>query len=268
VNVTQFISPLREQQSMPAYPGRIIKQNEAGPAVVRAIADALRSKGQHPTSPDGVFDAAFKAQIKLYQSLHTDNIGNRLEEDGKVGSLTWGSLFGPGQAAAAPGGEGGAALAVAITQIGVMEQPISSNRGPQVDVFQQTAGLHVPPGNYWCMAFVYWCFHEAGEGTTAFPRTGGCLDAWNKVKSASPQRILTRAAALANPALVKPGMVFILDHGGGLGHTGFVRQAVSGALVTVEGNTNNDGSNNGIGVFGLSRRKIIDASLKGFLDFT
>ncbi|HWU01742.1 MAG TPA: CHAP domain-containing protein [Novosphingobium sp.] len=255
---------------MPAYPGRIIKQNEADPAIVRELADALRAKGQSPTSPDGVFDAAFKAQIKLYQSLHTDNMGNRLEEDGKVGSLTWGSLFGPAAAAApaAPTGEGGAALALAIGQIGVMEQPISSNRGPQVDAYQRTAGLGVPPGNYWCMAFVYWCFHEAGQGATAFPRTGGCLDAWNKVKSASPQRILTRAAALANPALVKPGMVFILDHGGGLGHTGFVRASLSGALTTVEGNTNNDGSNNGIGVFELKRRKVIDASLKGFLDFT
>jgi hypothetical protein len=73
---------------------------------------------------------------------------------------------------------------------------------------------------------------------------------------------------LANPALVKPGMVFILDHGSGLGHTGFVRQSVAGALITVEGNTNNDGTSNGIGVFELKRRKIIDASLKGFLDFT
>ncbi|MBB3957819.1 peptidoglycan-binding domain-containing protein [Novosphingobium sediminicola] len=75
---------------MISYPGRIIKQNETDPVIVRALADALRAKGQALTSPDGVFDAAFKAQIKLYQSLHTDNMGNRLEEDGKVGSLTWG----------------------------------------------------------------------------------------------------------------------------------------------------------------------------------
>lgn len=63
-------------------------------------------------------------------------------------------------------------------------------------------------------------------------------------------------------------MVFILDHGGGLGHTGFVGQSLNGALVTIEGNTNNDGFNNGIGVFELKRRKIIDTLLKGFLNFT
>lgn len=79
---------------MISYPGRIIKQNETDPVIVCALADALRAKGQALTSPDGVFDASFKAQIKLYQSLHTDNMGNRLEENGKVCSLTWGALFG------------------------------------------------------------------------------------------------------------------------------------------------------------------------------
>lgn len=152
-----------------------------------------------------------------------------------------------------------------------MENPLGSNRGVMVDLYQTTTGLKLPPGKghgyFWCMAFVYWCFKQAG-GTTAFPKTAGCLDAWSKVKNKSPNKIITRAAALANPTLVKPGMVFILDFGGGAGHTGFVRQSAGGALKTVEGNTNSNGSSNGLGVFELNRRKIIDKSLKGFLDFT
>lgn len=251
---------------MPVYPGRIIKINETDGAIVRTIAAGLQARGYASSSPDGVYDQAFKSLVRLYQSQHSDNLGRPLGVDGKVGSLTWGSLFGATPVDAAGTGEAAAALAVAITQIGEMESPVGSNRGPMVDLYQREAGI--PPGNFWCMAFVYWCFHKAGNGTTEFPKTAGCLDAWNKVKAKYPNRILTRAAALANPSLVKPGMVFILDHGGGLGHTGFVSKSVSGALTTVEGNTNPTGSANGIGVFELNRRKIINTSLKGFLDFS
>lgn len=253
---------------MPDFPGRIIKFGEADLAIVRKVAAGLLAKGYASISPDGVFDAKFKSLVKLYQSQHADSLGRPLAVDGEVGSLTWGSIFGATPANTAPTGEAAAALGVAISQIGVMENPVGSNRGDMVDEYQRVAGLAVPPGNFWCMAFVYWCFRKGGNGTTAFPKTAGCLDAWNKVKKGAPGRILTRATALANPALVKPGMVFILDHGGGLGHTGFVRQSVSGALKTVEGNTNPNGSNNGIGVFELNSRKVIDASLKGFIDFT
>jgi hypothetical protein len=39
-------------------------------------------------------------------------------------------------------------------------------------------------------------------------------------------------------------------------------------LRTVEGNTSPTGSSNELGVFELNRRKIPDAPLKGFIDFT
>jgi CHAP domain len=257
---------------MSDYPGRIIKINEPDAATVSVIAGGLQAKGYPSNSPAGIFDSAFKSLVKLYQSQHSDAFGRPLEIDGEVGSLTWGSIFGVAHENLAPTGEAAGALGVAVSQLGVMEVPIGTNRGPMVDVYQTRTGLTLPagqaPGHFWCMAFVYWCFHKAGAGTTQFPRTAGCLDAWTKVRSRAPQRIITRAAALANPALVKPGMIFILDHGGGLGHTGFVRQSAGGALRTVEGNTNPNGSANGIGVFELNRRKIIDASLKGFLDFS
>ena len=256
----------------PAFPGRIIKINEADAGIVRTIAAGLLAKGYSPTSPSGVFDAAFKSLVKLFQSQNVDALGRPLEVDGEVGSLTWGALFSVPTVSASPGGEAAAALQMAITQIGVLEQPPGSNRGPMVDQYQIAAGLALPPagqpGFFWCMAFVYWCFREAGNGTTAFPRTAGCLDAWNKVKSKSPTRIITRAAAMADPSIVKPGMVFILDFGGGAGHTGIVRATAGGALRTVEGNSNDQGSSNGLGVFDLNRRKVMDRSLKGFLDFT
>jgi hypothetical protein len=41
----------------------------------------------------------------------------------------------------------------------------------------------------------------------------------------------------------------------------------NGRLKTVEGNTNDNGSNNGIGVFERDRRKIADIN-KGFIDYS
>ena len=51
-------------------------------------------------------------------------------------------------------------------------------------------------------------------------------------------------------------MVFVIDHGGGKGHVGFVEGAANGRLVTVEGNSNDGGSREGTGVFRLDRRTI------------
>ena len=82
-------------------------------------------------------------------------------------------------------------------------------------------------------------------------------------------RRIARAAAYADASLVKPGLVFILDLGAGHGHTGIVERAMEGGrLVTIEGNTNDDGSRTGVGVFRLERRKLADRSLKGFVDYS
>ena len=251
------------------FPGRIIKLNENDAQVVRYIAAGLTKRGYSVTSPSGVFDPAFKSLVKLYQSQNADASGLPLKVDGEVGQMTWGSLFGSPLSFVAGGSLATAALGMAVTQLGVLEVPLGSNRGPQVNQYLASVGLN--GGFYWCMAFVFWCFREAAAQAgqaNAFPRTASCIEAWNRVKAASPNRVITRAAALANPTLVKPGHVFILDHGGGAGHTGFVRQSFGGPLRTVEGNTNPTGSSNGLGVFELNRRKIPDQTLKGFIDFT
>ena len=252
------------------YPGRIIKIGESDTTVVAAISTALAGHGYLSTSPPGIFDKAFKSLVKLFQSQNVDEAGQPLVIDGEVGSMTWGALFGaPASAGAVAGGLAVAALGTAVTQLGVMEKPLGSNRGPMVDKYLASTGTS--PGNFWCMAFVFWCFKEAAAATgvsNPFPKTAGCLDAWNRVRKARPSHVISRAAAMADPTLVRPGQVFILDHGGGLGHTGFVRQSFGGPLRTIEGNSNSTGSRNGLGVFELNRRKIADPTLKGFIDFS
>lgn len=250
------------------YPGRLIKIGETDATIVTAIATGLAARGYPSTSPPGVFDAAFKSLVKVFQSQNVDQAGRPLEVDGEVGSMTWGALFGAATPPLTAGSLAVSALGMAVTQLGVMEVPLGSNRGPMVNQYLASTGT--PPGNFWCMAFVFWCFREAAAASgvaNPFPRTAGCLDAWNRVNRSQPARLIKRAAAIANPSLVRPGQVFILDHGRGFGHTGFVRQSFDGPFRTVEGNTNPTGSSNGLGVFELNRRKITDPTLRGFIDF-
>lgn len=246
------------------YPGRIIKLNERDPAVVRAIAERLRQRGYDVVSPPGVFDSSLKSVIKLFQTQNRDLVNRPLSVDGEMGPMSWGALF--GTPVAGPTGAGSKlaehALQVAIREIGTMEVPAGSNRGPRVDQYLQSTGTAL--GSFWCMAFVYFCFMTASKDLAVpngFPRTAGCIDAWNK---ASGFRI-TQRKALEQPELVVPGSVLILDYGSGKGHTGIVRACEGGALTTIEGNSNPDGSRNGIGVFELRRRNIANSGLRGFI---
>ena len=71
--------------------------------------------------------------------------------------------------------------------------------------------------------------------------------------------------AVNNPSLLKPGQIFIIDHGGGLGHTGILERIEGGFIHTIEGNSNSSGSSNGIGVFQLTR-KIVQIN-RGFIEY-
>jgi CHAP domain len=253
-----------------SYPGRIIKIGESNAAIVNSIRTQLASKGyQIPAGSNG-FDTILKSVVSVYQAQNVDTYRRPLRVDGEVGPMTWGSLFTASRSIPANTSIATAALNVAIGELGVREQPLGSNRGPKVDQYQIEAGLG-SGGYYWCMAFIYWCFKTAATNTGAtnpFPKTAGCLDAWNRVRNIAPNRLISRSRAISDPSLVKPGAVFILDYGSGMGHTGIVRRNRGGALITVEGNSNSNGSRNGLGVFELDRRSVTLQNLKGFIDFT
>lgn len=61
-------------------------------------------------------------------------------------------------------------------------------------------------------------------------------------------------------------MIFVLDTGGGAGHTGLVEAIDGGRLITLEGNTNDGGSREGVGVFRRNGRKIVNIN-RGFIDY-
>lgn len=157
---------------------------------------------------------------------------------------------------------------MAESQLGIMEVPPGSNDGPDVIKFLHSAGANA--GDAWCMAFVHWCVQEAAKPAPCpAPVSAGVLDVLNTTRQNHPGRFISKASVLANLGQVQTGWVFILDHGHGHGHTGFVKSLHNGgALRTIEGNTNNTASSEGVGVFELQRRSVTDDELVGFIDFS
>ncbi|HSS49820.1 MAG TPA: CHAP domain-containing protein, partial [Thermoanaerobaculia bacterium] len=220
------------------------------------------------------FDKAMGRAVKLFQARFPDVTGRPLVSDGLVGSLMWGALFGGSTVpfnSVAPSALTKAAIDFAHTQIGVMENPLGSNRGPEVDTYLQAVGLNPASGSFaWCVAFTHFCFKKAAESLVApnpHIKTAGVLDHWSQAGTKPKVVRVTHSKAVADPGLVKPGSLFIIDLGQGLGHSGMVIEVANGRLVTIKGNTNDNGSRNGIGVFKRDSRKIASIS-KGFIDYS
>lgn len=142
------------------------------------------------------------------------------------------------------------ALGTAATQIGKCENPLGSNWGTPVKDYLKAVGINFPAS--WCMAFVYWCFDQVAEGKNPLIKTGGVLHAWN---TADKQFRVTDCQA---------GDIFIMDFGKGLGHTGIVEKVDENFIYTIEGNTNDTGSREGIMVCRKQRPK---TKIKGYLRY-
>ncbi len=256
------------------YPGRTIKEGERDARIVKAVQAQLNAQNCGPVGASGTFGPTTTIAVKLFQAQHVDGLGNSLKRDGKVGPITWAALFGHDTVQSVETPSSGYLVAViekAASQVGVREEPKNSNSGPQVNAYLRRAGvpLSLPAAQKpWCCAFTYWCFDEvARERQRENPmlKTAGCLTHWNRAQERGAVRI-GGARAAANPALVTPGMVFVIDAGGGRGHTGFVERVEGGVIHTIEGNTDASQTREGGGVYQL-RRKIADIN-KGFIDYS
>jgi hypothetical protein len=122
----------------------------------------------------------------------------------------------------------------ALTQDGVEEDPRGSNSGPIVSGYLRY--VNQPDGNAWCAAFVSFCVNQGAFGLGVHPEFK---------KSAGAMRLLE-----LNPDLKidqpEANCIFVIDHGKGKGHTGFVRFLnEDGSFMTIEGNSNDDGSREG-----------------------
>jgi hypothetical protein len=250
----------------------VVTLGEADAAIVKAVQQRLNELGCGPIDVDGVFGSQTKNAVKLFQARFADADGLPLKIDGILGAITWAALFGTNSVPLASGSSDPlitGTLQVAASQVGVLEQPIGSNRGPQVDEYVRSVGLDPADANPWCAAFVYFCFDQAAQKLNErnpVIKTGAVLEHWKLAGTQGVTRVLQRDA-VANPALVQPGHIFILATGGGHGHTGLVDEVQGGKLVTIEGNTNEGGSREGIGVFRRTSRKLVEIN-RGFIDYS
>ena len=135
-------------------------------------------------------------------------------------------------------------LALAATELGVQESPPGSNRGPRVEQYQKLAGS--VPGAAWCGSFVVWCFRKAG-----LPLLG--RDTWQL--NAARAWFTKGRRISANEA--RPGDVFGVKFGlhGEIRHVGLVVSVTSERIVTIEGNSNTNGSREGTAVISKTRHK-------------
>ncbi|MES3033969.1 MAG: CHAP domain-containing protein [Gemmatimonadota bacterium] len=259
------------------YPGRVIRAGESDPALVRAVRTQLNHRLSIAARSPGrlderapAFDEAVVQAVRQFQARNVDHDGRPLTQDGRIGPITWEVLF-DGQsvpsAIKAADPYLGRMLTIALGEADkqVREVPANSNRGPRVEQYQKRSKSR--PGLAWCCSFVYWCMDEAAVAMSRrnpMVRTAGCLDHWHRSPTAGAKRI-KKAQALQDPSLLKPGMIFIMDHGGGFGHTGIIAEVNGGFLNTVEGNTDASRTREGGGVYRLTR-KIGEINL-GYIDY-
>jgi hypothetical protein len=248
------------------YPRRIIKIGEADPTVMSAVRERLRAL-QFDVRAYGAYDTDLAAHVKLYQIRNVDLFGRNLVPDGQIGPLTWCTLFNvaPETSRKAANGLMKCAIAIARSQVGVREHPRNSNRGPDVEKYLQS--VRCPPGKAWCAAFVYWCLQQASEqiGTpNPCAKSAGVMKQWERAGENRIIRVSAKAAR-ADPKLIAPGMIFVIESGGGLGHTGFVAGVRGAMLDTIEGNTDASKTREGGGVYALARK--VGEINKGYISY-
>lgn len=263
------------------FPGRIIKVGERNGAIVKTLKSTLNkalglSSEQMLSVDNPNFGPKMVQVVMMFQARNVDSQGAPLKTDGEIGSVAWEILFGPDSvpAASIAGDELlGEALKFAQAEEAakVSEVRPPANRGPRVDAYQTRTGLKLKAGAdgfAWCACFLYWSFDEAAKKLSRrnpVIKTAGCQDHWNRARVAGITQI-SSTRATNRPELVMPGMIFIMAFGQGTGHTGIVESTHGGFITTIEGNSNNQGSRDGVGVFRLKRK--INSINKGFIDYS
>lgn len=133
-------------------------------------------------------------------------------------------------------------VTLAREEIGVSEVD-GTNCGPRVDVYKAATWLDADKGWPWCAAFICWLIREAIEDEEiAFkrPRTAGAWDFENWAKQETSNGIELRKPTNED---IKAGDIVVFT----FSHIGIAVKDIdsSGYVITIEGNTNGEGSREG-----------------------
>jgi hypothetical protein len=129
------------------------------------------------------------------------------------------------------------------SELGVREAT-GKNDGVRVEMYLKNAG--VSKGAPWCAAFVKWCLDKA--------QIKNNITAWSPTTHNKNNVVYFQKIFLKKPDYGDVFTVYFISMKR-IGHTGFYDgDAGNGMFYTVEGNSNDNGSRDGIGVFRLKRR--------------
>lgn len=145
-------------------------------------------------------------------------------------------------------------VSLAEGEVGTLEEPRNSNKGPRIQEYQDADWL--PGTGYaWCASFICWLYQEA-QKTINFPwqrpRTAG---AWDLERWAVEQGLLVFDPndGIEDMPPILPGDITIFD----FSHVGICSSTTRSAdtITTVEGNTNGEGHREGNGVYFRTRER-------------
>lgn len=133
-------------------------------------------------------------------------------------------------------------VSTAGAEVGVKEKG-GNNKGERVGEYLAATGLK--QGHPWCAAFVAWVFDQCGISHK--------VTAWSPSATPVYNKVWQRGARNNDTPL--PGDVFSLYYSslGRIGHTGYVVEWGDKWVITIEGNTNGEGSREGDGVYRKKR---------------
>jgi len=171
-----------------------------------------------------------------YSAVAAFQAANGLTPDGICGPKTWrvinegdvaengppGWRLGPLHPDVAP------VLNKAVSLVGMIEQPLGSNRGPMIDLWNKAAGI--PVGSPWCAAFATGMYASSPKN----PFSKGLGSAYKVSDWGKSQKCAVDAKGVS-----VGGDIFVILRGDGHGHVGLVACDLGDAVATVEGNAGN-----------------------------
>lgn len=151
-----------------------------------------------------------------------------------------------------------AILQVAFRQIGIVEQPLGSNRGKDVEKFMPNWAIPADPhtpGPAWCCFSAFWVANQALGKYPLGRHHGSCTKAFKEAKTFG---MFVRNDGIQVPY---PGDAFLVGKGEEMHHIGITYRVAPGVgeINTLEGNCGQR--------FKLGRRSLTDGEIAGWIVF-